>query len=52
MHGSTYMGSPEIKGGKELSLLSVDMKHANMDSQGCESELGHPTAESSTLYNV
>lgn len=28
-HGTTYIGSPEIKGGKELSFLSVDVKCAN-----------------------
>lgn len=28
-HGSTYIGSPEIKGEKELSFLSVDVKCAH-----------------------
>lgn len=31
MHGSTYIGSSEIKGGKELAFPRVDVKCANKD---------------------
>lgn len=31
MHGSTYIGSPELKGGKELAFPRMDVKRANED---------------------
>ena len=40
-HGSTYTASPEIKGGKELSFLSVDVK--------CASNVVHQNSAASLL---
>lgn len=46
MHSSTYTGNSEIKGGRELSFLSV------VGKQGHKSEPSDLAADSSTLCNV